>query len=214
MRTPFPRRALTVFRSRLGDAATRGGQCAALFCCVLRTPRLTLIPATRETLRAGIAGPAALGRVLGASVPSDWPPEHLDANALTWVLDRLTGAAEADSWWMYWILVVPPPDTSDPHAQPTLIGSCGFKGPPDGDGVAEVGYGVVPSHQRRGYASEATRAIVAWAFSRGVKRIIAHTLPHLEPSLGVMRKVGMTFESRFVDPTDGEVVRYGVDRAE
>jgi len=97
-----------------------------------------------------------------------------------------------------------------------LIGNGGYKGPPDdaGRGMIEIGYSVVSGRQRRGYATEACRALVDRAFAdRRVEVVVAHTLPHLEPSIGVMRKLGMSFVRRFIDPTDGEVVRYELTRA-
>jgi RimJ/RimL family protein N-acetyltransferase len=49
---------------------------------------------------------------------------------------------------------------------------------------------VVPSWQRRGLATEACRRLIESAWERGANVVIAHTLAHLEPSLGVLRKLG------------------------
>jgi RimJ/RimL family protein N-acetyltransferase len=59
--------------------------------------------------------------------------------------------------------------------------------------VVEIGYSVIPSWRRRGIATEACRALIDAAWQRGARVVIAHTLPNLEPSLGVLRKLG--FES-------------------
>ena len=67
----------------------------------------------------------------------------------------------------------------------------GLKGPPDAEGLVEIGYSVLETHQRRGYATEAVRALIAWAKERGAKRIAAETLPELLPSQRVMDKLGM-----------------------
>ena len=75
---------------------------------------------------------------------------------------------------------------------PVLVGICGFAGAPV-DGSAEVGYGVVESYHRRGIATEATRQLIEKGRARGATRFTAKTLPHLEPSLGVMRKLGFTY---------------------
>jgi RimJ/RimL family protein N-acetyltransferase len=56
--------------------------------------------------------------------------------------------------------------------------------------VVEIGYSVVPSWQRRGLATEACRALIESAWERCAKMIIAHTFDNLEPSIGVLRKLG------------------------
>ena len=86
-----------------------------------------------------------------------------------------------------------------------LIGTAGYKGPP-ADGTVEVGYGIVADHQRRGYATEATRALIERASGRPeVHTVIAETLPELTPSIRVLEKLG------FVPAGDGsqpEVIRF------
>lgn len=44
------------------------------------------------------------------------------------------------------------------------IGSVGFKGPPDSTGTVEIAYGVAPSLEGHGYATEAAAALVGFAF--------------------------------------------------
>lgn len=79
-----------------------------------------------------------------------------------------------------------------PGVEPrTLIGSAGFCGRPTPDGVVEVGYGIVRDRCRRGFASEVVRGLVAHAFSHAaVDRVVVKTLPHLTPSIGVLKKCG------------------------
>lgn len=43
------------------------------------------------------------------------------------------------------------------------IGDAGFHGPPDSDGELELGYAVIPSARRKGFASEAVGLLIAWA---------------------------------------------------
>jgi RimJ/RimL family protein N-acetyltransferase len=42
----------------------------------------------------------------------------------------------------------------------TLVGTAGFKGPPDNDGVVEIAYGIVPSREGRGYATDAAKGLI------------------------------------------------------
>lgn len=56
------------------------------------------------------------------------------------------------------------------------VGGIGFKGVPDERGCVEVGYGIDEAFQRRGYATEATRAMAGWALAQpGVRSVIAQT---------------------------------------
>ncbi|HVA88647.1 MAG TPA: GNAT family N-acetyltransferase [Chloroflexota bacterium] len=53
-------------------------------------------------------------------------------------------------------------------------------------------WAVAPGYQRRGYAAEASRALIAFAFAQlSLARIVATTAHDNEPSIGVMRSVGM-----------------------
>ncbi|HYS54588.1 MAG TPA: GNAT family N-acetyltransferase [Thermoanaerobaculia bacterium] len=68
-----------------------------------------------------------------------------------------------------------------------LIGSINLKGPPPPDGDVEVGA------RRRGFATEATRAVIAWAFaSPDVRRVSANVPEDNEPSQAVARRLGMS----------------------
>ena len=70
-----------------------------------------------------------------------------------------------------------------------LIGKSGFSDKPSADGTVMLGYIVHEQFRRKGYATEAVRAMVDWAFSHPeVTRVIAETFPHLISSIGVLEK--------------------------
>lgn len=145
------------------------------------TPRLRLVPATPAVIGAELDGQERLAAALGAELPVDWPPEHHDAETLRFWREQLSRPG-AEGWWLYYALLTE-------AVPPILAGTVSFKGPPQ-DSVVEIGYSVVPSWQRRGLATEASRALIEAAWEYGVELVIAHTFPHLEPSLGVLRKLG------------------------
>jgi len=90
-----------------------------------------------------------------------------------------------------------------------VIGSVGFKGPPDESGMVEIAYGIVQQYQGRGYATEATAAGVAFAFSADeVSCVRAHTLPTSHASRRVLEKCGFGFVGDFQHPEDGLVQRW------
>jgi RimJ/RimL family protein N-acetyltransferase len=87
------------------------------------------------------------------------------------------------------------------------IGTAGFFGPPRA-GVVELGYGIVPSRRRRGYATEAARALVELALELpGVREVVAHAEADNAASIRVLQSCGMTYAGR-----EGTLVRYGVRR--
>ena len=71
-------------------------------------------------------------------------------------------------------------------------------------------WSISPRHQRRGFATEAGRALVDWAFSElRVRRIIATTRYDNTASIRVMEKVGMRIERNpFADPDWLQVVGF------
>lgn len=95
-----------------------------------------------------------------------------------------------------------------------LVGSCGFvpcldafeqlptfatDAPSEGPGrhSTEFGlfYAISPAHQRNGYATEAARALIDYAFGPlRLSRIVAATEYENAASIGVMRRLGMRIE--------------------
>ena len=178
---------------------------------ILRTPRLLLIPATPESLRAELASPGALGDVLGVEVPPSWPPELYDTDAMRWTLGFLLAHPDDRLWSLYYLAESPGREGERPH----LVGLGGYKGAPDAHGLVEIGYGVVPECRRRGYASEAVRALLARAFADGqVRAVIAHTLPELAASIGVLRATGFTLDGPGTDPHEPTAIRFRLTRDE
>jgi len=153
------------------------------------TERLDLVPATTGSVRAALDGAVALSGALKARVPDTWPPEYVDDAALQFTIARLEEDPSAAGWWMYFMVL-----RGAPPAGRVLIGTGGFSGPPSPDGTVEVGYGIVNEYQRRGYATEAVGGMLAHAFAfPAVSRVMAETLPALEPSIGVLKKCGFSF---------------------
>ena len=90
-----------------------------------------------------------------------------------------------------------------------VVGSVGFKGPPDEDGMVEIAYSIVPAFQGRGYATEAAQTCAAFAFDDGRVRLVrAHTLPTPNASTRVLDKCGFTRTGEVEDPEDGLVWRW------
>ncbi len=69
-------------------------------------------------------------------------------------------------------------------------------------------YALSPAYQRQGYATEATRALIDYAFTQlDLRRIVATTTYENVASIAVMRKVGMRIEKNpYPDPPWFQVV--------
>lgn len=71
------------------------------------------------------------------------------------------------------------------------IGGLDFHGTPDENGSVTIGYGLIPSAQGKGYASEALRALLAFARAHGVTSVEGDTDHDNTASQHVMAAVGM-----------------------
>ena len=114
-------------------------------------------------------------------------------------IERLRSSKSADPW-IHGFAVI---------EGDTIVGTAGFKGPPDEIGAVEIAYGIVPSRQGRGYATKAANALVQFALGDPrVKLIRAHTLPESNASTRVLTKCSFHHVGVFNDPDDGLVWRW------
>jgi RimJ/RimL family protein N-acetyltransferase len=61
-----------------------------------------------------------------------------------------------------------------------------------GEDSVEMGYVIASDYQKRGYATEAFRAVIPHLFERGLKKVIAGAFATNLASIRVMEKCGMT----------------------
>lgn len=81
-----------------------------------------------------------------------------------------------------------------------MIGTCGFTRIDTANNLAEIGYVLNPDFHGRGYATEAVKRIIDFGFSElEFNRIEARFMQGNEPSLRLMKRVGMTFEGYMRD---------------
>jgi [ribosomal protein S5]-alanine N-acetyltransferase len=120
-------------------------------------------------------------------------------------LAKLRAATEADPWMHGFTVTL--------LETGAVVGSAGFKGPPDADGVVEIAYGIDTEHRGKGYATEAANAMTAYAFSSGLVRTVrAHTKPESDASKRVLSKCGFRNIGEVIDPEDGLVTRWEKSR--
>lgn len=79
-----------------------------------------------------------------------------------------------------------------------LIGDLGLHFPADLDAAVEFGISLTPAHQRCGYAFEAVQAVLDWVFTTlGRHRVCASVDPRNQPSIALLRALGMRQEAHF-----------------
>lgn len=145
------------------------------------TPRLELRPLTFAAARAMEQGPEALADWLGCTVAEGWFDSEFVRAAARLVPDLAADRGLAD--WTRLVL--------DRGSPPTLVGSVGFLARPDVAGVLEIGFETAPGLRGGGYATEASAALVAWAFEHGdVARLAAVCFDDNFASAAVLRKIG------------------------
>ena len=154
---------------------------------IIETARLQLVLDTTEAVLARIDAMSPADR---AEVSPEW-------------ITRMHGSLPTP--WTHGFTVL----TRSPNE---AVGSCGFKGPPDADGVTEIAYGIVPAHQGRGYAKEAAAALVDFALGAGARVIRAHTRLENGASARVLESCGLTYVGDVLDPEDGLVQRWELVR--
>lgn len=81
-----------------------------------------------------------------------------------------------------------------------MIGTCGFTRIDDENKTVEIGYVLNPEFWGNGYATEAVKKILEFAFDElDANRVEARFMLGNDASLAVMKKVGMTFEGYYRD---------------
>jgi ribosomal-protein-alanine N-acetyltransferase len=158
---------------------------------------VSMTPAFMEALLADRLEEA--GELLGISLPTaplDTPAERF----LTHRLEQMRREPEVQRWLARAIAL-----RDEGHR---LVGNAGFHGEPgvNAAGVPralEIGYGILPEHRRRGYATEAVQGLLGWARTQGIDHFVASAAPDNEPSLAIIRKRGFVRTGEHMDPEDG-----------
>jgi ribosomal-protein-alanine N-acetyltransferase len=165
------------------------------------TGRLRLTPHTSEQLLALIERPDAYERLAGFPAAAGLHEFFVSGEVSDAFIDSLRSIDGQDPWRLGFAVV-------DPEVR-AVVGSAGFKGPADADGVVEIAYGIAPSFQGRGYATEVARALIDFVREQSSARTIrAHTLPEPNASTRVLGRCGFEFRGEVMDPEDGRVWRW------
>ncbi len=94
-----------------------------------------------------------------------------------------------------------------------VIGDAGWKGGPDADGVAEIGYGLAAPSRGAGLGSELVGLLSTWALAQpDVLRVVAEVLPGNVPSRKALERNHFFMIDAEGGGVGGEYLVYGLDR--
>ncbi|MGP3974795.1 GNAT family N-acetyltransferase [Streptomyces sp. 8N114] len=143
----------------------------------LHTERLVLHPMSPQEAERIVAGTPGEGELWGAEYP-----DSMDVKGAEDLLKACAADGDPRPFGNYEIR-----RRSDGRA----IGGIGFNRLPDEEGTVTLGYALNASVRGQGYASEALRALLAFAWSRGVTLVKADADLDNLASQRVMTAVGM-----------------------
>jgi RimJ/RimL family protein N-acetyltransferase len=90
------------------------------------------------------------------------------------------------------------------HEDATIVGDAGFKGAPDSAGAVEIGYAILESQRRRGYATAAVRLLLDIAAAEPNARLVRAVIsPDNAASIAVVTRAGFTHQGDVMHPQDG-----------
>ena len=170
---------------------------------MIETERLKLIPCSHVHFDALLENEEALAKLLGVSLAKGW---LIFPESVPFAKRMLEKDPAALNWGMHVIVL---------KAENKLIGTGGFKGAADENGMVELGYGIASEYQNCGLATEAAKGMVDHSFSHDFVKIVdAHTLAEENASGRVLRKCGMTKIDEKFDKEDGHIWHWRILREE
>jgi RimJ/RimL family protein N-acetyltransferase len=147
---------------------------------IIETERLKMIDFLPEYAFAAVEGREHLEQIFPYAISKQWPNQDY-ADILPFIARSLEEKPERSKWSG---LIVHKEDG-------LLIGEMGCKGGPNKKGIVDIGYGIVPDYQNKGYTTEMVKALVSWLFTLpGVKMVTADCLHTNEGSKRVLEKSG------------------------
>jgi RimJ/RimL family protein N-acetyltransferase len=104
---------------------------------------------------------------------------------------RAGSALQAEGDWLSCAIVE--------EATGTVVGDLAFHWVSEEHRTGEIGFLMAPAAQGKGYATEASGALLNWAFAAGFHRVIGRLEPRNIASARVLEKLGMRREALFVE---------------
>ena len=123
---------------------------------------------------------------------------------LAWRVPQVKADAAVNKWFVRWIVL---------KENREVIGSTSFHSDPDKNGMIEIGLGIEPEYQNKGYAKESLLGMWRWALTHPEVKTLRYTVsPENAPSIAVIKYFGFEFKGQQMDDIDGPEDIYEMDR--
>ncbi len=153
---------------------------------VLTTERLALLALDPRLAALQAADLNAFFNAIAVAPAPDWPPPPFEPHALAWAADHLKHDPEGQGWYG-WIITA-----RDEVGAARALGIAALIGRPDDDGDVELAFGLTPEARGKGHGPETLRALAAWAFENGARRVISHLDAEDAIAAHTLQKIGFT----------------------
>ncbi len=164
----------------------------------LQTERLTLIPFTTQICKNLIHHDFSDLYTIGLKKGKGWPDDDV-LETLPKILTNLA-LVEAPTGFESWMIIKN--DTLE------IIGDLGFKGFNYEKGNIDIGYGIIKEERGNGYAEEATKTLIKWAFTEDiVKEITARCLIDNTGSIKLLKKLNFN-----IIKNDNEMIHWSLQK--
>ena len=166
----------------------------------IQSSRLDLVSLSPDFLRASLAGnlPEA-EQLLDASLPAGWPD---CSDLLKLRLKQMEDDPNYQPWSLRAMVL---------RSERLMVGHFGFHTQPDAEylkpyspGAVEFGFEVFPPFRRRGYAREASLAMMNWAEqAHGIRKFVVSIRPDNIASQALAAQLGFVRIGSHIDEVDG-----------
>lgn len=164
----------------------------------LQTERLILVPFTTQICKNLIHNYFSDLYNMGLKKGKSWPDDDV-LETLPKIINNLS-LVEAPTGFESWMIIK--------NETLEIIGDLGFKGFNYEKGNIDIGYGIIKEERGNGYAEEATKALIKWAFTEDfVQEITARCLIDNTGSIKLLKKLNFD-----VIKNDNEMIHWSLQK--
>jgi RimJ/RimL family protein N-acetyltransferase len=134
---------------------------------IIHTPRLELHHVSAQRLIMLLEDPENVEIYEGCSYTNPYRELMDNQGPLRWRVPQVKENASLNKWFVRWMVL---------RSTNEIVGSISFHNAPSVDGMVEIGLGVHPEFQRRGYAREALVGMWSWVVEQPGVTVLRYTV--------------------------------------